>query len=305
MVKSRQRGGLCINFIPYPQAKDMPLISIITVTLNSEKYIEDTMKSVLAQTYQNYNYIIVDGGSRDHTLNIIASYESLFEGRMKWVSEPDSGIYDAMNKGIGLSNGEIIGIINSDDWYNKDTLNLVATVYSKLAGLNKYLIIAGNVEKVNYNKQRLYIVITDGGSIYRTVNQRMPLNHPATFVTRATYDLIGNYDGAFKYSGDYDFFFRALSSSEIQVKTLDHTLAYMRVGGTSDRLSNLWQQTIEDFKVRKGKQFLLLNFLYSAHHLLIVLMKQTMRKLVREDLRMYYYQNKVKLPGFIKTILKI
>ena len=103
-----------------------PQFSIITICFNSSATIERTIKSVLAQTFTDYEYIIVDGGSKDSTLDIVKKYEPLFEGRMKWKSEPDKGIYDAMNKGIMRSSGEIIGIVNSDDWLETNTLQILA-----------------------------------------------------------------------------------------------------------------------------------------------------------------------------------
>ena len=95
-------------------------ISIITVCLNSVKTIRDAIESLLQQTYQNFEYIIVDGESVDGTLDIIKEYECIFGNRMKLISERDHGIYDAMNKGIEIASGDIIGILNSDDWYEKD-----------------------------------------------------------------------------------------------------------------------------------------------------------------------------------------
>ena len=99
--------------------------SIITICFNSEKTIERTIKSVLAQTCRDYEYIIVDGASKDSTLDIVKRYEPMFEGRMKWKSEPDKGIYNAMNKGIKRASGDIIGIVNSDDWLEPDALENV------------------------------------------------------------------------------------------------------------------------------------------------------------------------------------
>ena len=97
-------------------------VSIITVCYNSEKTIERTIKSVLNQTYQDYEYIIVDGASTDKTLDIIKRYEPEFEGKMRWISEQDNGIYYAMNKGIGMAKGKLIGMINSDDYYEINAL---------------------------------------------------------------------------------------------------------------------------------------------------------------------------------------
>ena len=92
-------------------------ISIITATFNSGKTVRDTFVSVLNQTYNDYELIVVDGGSKDDTVDILRHYELIFNGRMKWISEPDRGIYDAMNKGIAMATGDVVGILNSDDFY--------------------------------------------------------------------------------------------------------------------------------------------------------------------------------------------
>ena len=105
--------------------------SIITICYNSEKTIERTIKSVLAQTYKNYEYIIVDGASKDGTLEIVKRFELQFDGRLKWKSEPDKGIYDAMNKGINMATGDVIGIVNSDDWLEADAMIIVAKAIEK------------------------------------------------------------------------------------------------------------------------------------------------------------------------------
>ncbi len=97
-------------------------ISLITVSFNSAATIKDTFESVLMQTYPDIEYIVIDGQSKDNTVDLIKEYEILFEGRMKWVSEPDNGLYDAMNKGIQLATGDIVGTINSDDFYYKDNI---------------------------------------------------------------------------------------------------------------------------------------------------------------------------------------
>ena len=105
-------------------------VSIITATWNSAATLRDTLDSVLSQTYQDIEHIIVDGMSKDETMDIVRSYESRYHGRLKYVSEPDQGIYDAMNKGIALATGDVIGILNSDDFYTSP--NVVEVLASKL-----------------------------------------------------------------------------------------------------------------------------------------------------------------------------
>src|SRR5258705_5340519 len=101
-----------------------PLVSIITIVYNGEKYIEDSIRSVINQSYKNIEYIIIDGGSSDNTVSIIKKYEKQIAF---WISEKDKGISDAFNKGIAKATGEIIGILNSDDWYERDTVAKAVT----------------------------------------------------------------------------------------------------------------------------------------------------------------------------------
>ena len=100
----------------------MVKISIITVTFNRSHIIKDAIEGVLRQKYKNYEYIIVDGASKDNTIEILKDYESKFEGRMRWISEPDKGLYDAINKGIKMATGDVVGIINSDDYFHRDDI---------------------------------------------------------------------------------------------------------------------------------------------------------------------------------------
>ncbi len=126
--------------------QDKPLVSIITVCLNSEKTIEQTIQSVINQTYPNIEYIIIDGKSTDRTLEIIDKYK----GKISiLVSESDEGIYDAMNKGLKLATGELIGIINSDDWYESDAVETI--VNSFLADRNVQ-VIYGNMDVYDQDK---------------------------------------------------------------------------------------------------------------------------------------------------------
>ena len=97
-------------------------ISIVTATFNSSATLRDTIKSVLGQTYRDFEHLIIDGGSKDDTLDIVREYEPQYGGRLRWVSERDRGIYDAMNKGIAMATGDVVGILNSDDFYTSDTV---------------------------------------------------------------------------------------------------------------------------------------------------------------------------------------
>jgi glycosyltransferase involved in cell wall biosynthesis len=97
-------------------------ISIVTTSYNSGKTIEETINSVLSQNYTNFEHIIIDGASKDNTMEIVKKYENQYNGKLKYISEPDKGIYDAMNKGIQLSTGDIVGLLNSDDTYSKNTV---------------------------------------------------------------------------------------------------------------------------------------------------------------------------------------
>jgi glycosyltransferase involved in cell wall biosynthesis len=122
-----------------------PLVSIITVVFNGERYLEETIKSVINQTYKNIEYIIIDGGSTDNTLNIIKKYEDKID---YWISEKDKGIYDAINKGIKLSRGELIGIINADDYYEIDVLEKVVSIYTKDSEVIKMAAKKADIEQI-------------------------------------------------------------------------------------------------------------------------------------------------------------
>lgn len=206
--------------------------SIITITYNSEKTIERTLRSVLTQTYTDYEYIIVDGSSKDSTMNIVRKYEPLFEGRLKWDSEPDTGIYNAMNKGITRSTGEIIGIVNSDDWLESNTLQILVEEIERDSS-RREKILTGEV-LFHYEDGSTQLYPTSFGRYeYFAKRYRMGLNHPATFVPRSIYDRIGIFDERFKLYADADFIIRCYEAG-VGVHFIHKVLSNMADGGASN-----------------------------------------------------------------------
>lgn len=200
------------------------LFSIITVCFNSEKTIERTIRSVLNQTYHDFEYIIVDGASTDGTLEIIKKYEPLFNGKMKWISEKDRGIYDAMNKGIRSAAGELIGLLNSDDYYENDALGKIAEVYTH----NDYSIIYGAVRAV-WDGREVMVYVKN----HEFIEQDM-IAHPSCFVTRKIYDKFGGYSLKYPYSADYEFMLRIRKEKEIQYIRIYDIITNFSNGGASN-----------------------------------------------------------------------
>lgn len=199
------------------------LFSIITVCYNSEKTIERTLKSILKQSVQDFEYIIVDGSSSDKTLDIIRRYEPLFGDRMKIISERDKGIYDAMNKGIQASSGELVGILNSDDYYEEDALENAACAYQGY----EYTIIYGLVRSVSDGKEvMVYLKSPD------FLEEDM-IAHPSCFVTRKIYEEYGMYSLDYPYSADYEFMLRIRKQDKVRFQGIYSILSNFTVDGAS------------------------------------------------------------------------
>ncbi len=197
---------------------DFPQISIITVVYNSAKTLEQTMLSVLNQSYPAREYIIIDGGSTDGSLDIIRKYASQLTF---WVSEPDKGIYDAMNKGIARAKGELIGILNADDWYEPEILNDVANQYLETG---KTQVIHGMMR--NFQNGSFYNIT--GNSILRLRYDM--IQHPTCFVPKKIYETLGNFDTTYKYSGDYDLIMRYVKSG-VPFSFMEKILVNFRLDG--------------------------------------------------------------------------
>ena len=207
-------------------------ISIITATYNSGKTIRDTLSSVLNQSYKNYELIIKDGGSNDNTVEICREYENIFEGRLKVISEPDKGIYDAMNRGIDNASGDIVGILNSDDFYTSDDiLDRIAKEFSANKDLDA---IYGDIHFVspdNLTKCTRYY----SSSYFRPSLLRfgfMPA-HPSFYVRKEVYDKYGLYDLQFRTSSDFEWIVRLFAKYHIRAKYIKKDFVTMRTGGES------------------------------------------------------------------------
>lgn len=204
-----------------------PLISIITVVFNGEKHLQQTIDSVVNQTYQNIEYIIIDGGSKDGTVDLIKANESHID---YWVSEPDKGLYDAMNKGISRAKGELIGMINSDDWYET---NAVETV------VNSFLL---NSEKRIFHADR-YDVYPNGDrkvfafnpSVIKFKFFSMTYSHPSMFVSSKVYKEY-QYNVNLNVYSDYQFTLTLFTKNKDQFYYINKPIVNFRLGGASGQI---------------------------------------------------------------------
>ena len=209
---------------------EKPLISVITVVFNGAKTIEDTIESVKKQSYDNVEHIIIDGGSIDGTVEILRKHNK-FIG--KWISEKDEGIYDAMNKGIKLSSGDIIGILNSDDFFaSENIIDKIADVFIKTSvdavyGDLEYVDSKDTTKVIRYWKSSKFKV----GSFKRGWHPP----HPSLFIKKDIYNKYGNFDTNMKVSADFELMLRFFENHRISVHYLHEVIVKMRIGGESNR----------------------------------------------------------------------
>ena len=197
-----------------------PKISIITITYNSERTLEQTIKSVIEQNYNNLEYIIIDGGSKDKTLDIIKKYEDKIA---YWVSERDHGISDAFNKGIRAATGEIIGIINSDDQLCDGALSYLAAHYKQETGVYR-----GNIMLVNPETGNSYKEVPSMKFSLTPILTRV--SHQGTFVRKDVYLKYGMYDEKCRYIMDLDMLIRYYNAG-VHFQYLEYIMANYTLGG--------------------------------------------------------------------------
>lgn len=244
-------------------------ISVITATYNSAATIGDTLASILSQTHGDVESIVVDGGSTDATLDIVRRYEARFGGRLRWVSEPDRGIYDAMNKGIGMATGDVVGLLNSDDFYTcDDVLATVAAAFGNSSCGNNDSVgnndsgnscgnnDSGNVKSGNGRDDSRtpldavygdihFVRPSDLGRCVRYYSSRlfrpwlmrfgyMPA-HPSFYARREIYERYGLYSLDYKIAADFEMLVRLFCRHHIRARYLKKDFVTMRTGGMSTR----------------------------------------------------------------------
>tara|TARA_R110002073_G_scaffold279026_1_gene443068 strand:+ start:345313 stop:346176 length:864 start_codon:yes stop_codon:yes gene_type:complete len=231
-----------------------PLISIITSTYNSEATLNDTIQSIVNQTYTNIEYIIVDGNSSDQTLSIVKASENIFSKRgitFNWISEPDNGIYDAWNKALKKVNGDWVVFIGSDDYFKNDTVFEDMIPYLNRSEKEKCNYVYGKIEHVNANNQ----LIETAGKPWSLQKKRfiytMNLGHSGCFNHINLFKKHGNFNDSFKIAGDYEFLLREFVNPKNNAYFVDKSLIVMREGGVSGTLNNRLIIVKENHKARK------------------------------------------------------
>lgn len=210
-------------------------ISIITVSYNSAATIKDTIESIESQDYSNIEYIIVDGGSKDGTLDIIEEYSNVIT---KSVSEPDKGIYDAMNKGIQMASGEVIAILNSDDFYLRN--NTISQVMDCFLKTNSDIVYS-NINYVDqFDTSKVVRKWRCTKYIKGAFRKGWHPAHPGFFVKRDLYNIHGAFDLSLRIAADFDIMYRLMEVHGAKSSFLDETTVGMRTGGESNQsLSNI------------------------------------------------------------------
>ena len=207
-------------------------ISIITITYNSSRTLKDTIDSVLKQRHRPLQYILVDGKSTDNTLQIVQDYKNSFDKagiELKWISEPDKGISDAFNKGIKMSDGKLVGIINSDDKLTDESLNILASNYE-----DNISVYYGNCIIFNDLTKEKYEAMPSFSKNKKLLRKGMALFHPSTFIAKSAYDNYGLYDVGYKYCMDRDILLRMYSKGA-RFKYINESLAAYREGGVNQQ----------------------------------------------------------------------
>jgi glycosyltransferase involved in cell wall biosynthesis len=226
-------------------------ISLITVTFNSENTISRCIQSVASQSYKNIEYIVIDGGSTDNTIRIANSYSNVIS---IFISEPDQGIYDAMNKGVKHAHGDIIGILNSDDFFaDKNALAAVAAAFT-LQGTD---IVYGDIDYVN-PKGKVIRKWRSGEYKHDIFNRGWMPPHPAFYCKRALFEELGFYSLEYGTAADYELMLRFMHLNKVSAWHLKKILVKMEIGGVSNKsYKNRVKSLLNDFKAMRNNGILM------------------------------------------------
>ncbi|MCQ2258452.1 MAG: glycosyltransferase [Bacteroidaceae bacterium] len=225
-------------------------VSIVTVCWNRADTIRDAIESVLAQDYPDIEYIVVDGASKDGSLRIIREYEDRIT---KFVSEPDRGMYEALNKGIKMATGDIVGMMHTDDIFHDN--HVVSDYVEKFKEVNADLVYANGIY-VDPDNLNLEVRRWKGGA-YRRWKVRvgwLPL-HTTVFIKRDLFAKLGYYDESYKIASDSDLLVRYMYRKDVKVGYLDRYVVKMRMGGLSTDAKRRWQMMEEDLRMYRTNHF--------------------------------------------------
>lgn len=219
-------------------------ITIITATYNSGGTVRNTLESVLEQTYADFEHLIVDGASKDNTLDIVKEYLPRYHGRLRYISEPDKGIYDAMNKGIAMATGDVVGILNSDDFYTaNDVLEQVAKVLADESIDAAY----GDVHYVDDDNLSKCVRYYSSHLFHRSWMRFgfMPA-HPSFYCRRSVYKRFGTFDLSYKVAADFENLLRLIFVYRIRTRYIPKDFVTMRTGGVSSSGLRSHRQIMHD-----------------------------------------------------------
>lgn len=233
---ARAEGGRRVRGERRESLPDRPLVTVITVVFNGAATLEHTIRSVMAQTYDNVEYIVVDGGSTDATLDILRKYDSEID---YWVSEKDAGIYDAMNKGIALAGGEYIGMLNADDYFATPSALKMIVDRLDTSGVDAVFscldIVYHDGEERIFRKYR----VSRLSSFMLRIGVMPP--HPTFYCKRSCYERAGNYRTDYRIAADFEMLARMLLKHAITWEFIDAVTVKMRSGGlSSSGLKSNW-----------------------------------------------------------------
>ena len=259
-----------------------PTISVIIPSLNYGRYIEQAIQSILSQDYSKIECIVVDGGSTDETINILNKYR----GQIKWISELDNGQSDAINKGLKMSNGDILSFLNADDWYEPNVLGRVVSIFQKYPNVD---LVTGNCYYFNQTTQEKILHTTSFQNInYSHLVFDGDCNcifQPASFFTRRIVEKIGYFDVNLNYAMDYDYWIRILKVSE--AKFLDLPIANFRLHPTSKTVADNNKFLREQKIVIKKQIGVRMYFTSFYRHRVRVRIGKCLRRIISPETKIY------------------